>query len=294
VIKCDYLERKITETEYDELFKAAEDNFNNTIGSCYEKAWKEHVEAPPPCYLYEVELWVKHRENEVIKECQLVAGDMSRTIQIGEITQLYEPSPHAAYSSEVVGTGAEWINNAEISKIIPDISVIHSGFSTDYLTGDADYPSPQSGYLSDTVYFTAKNDIALKDVQSLDGYYDIKAAELAVVGNNGTTMLSWTPGTELRIRKGETVVLRVYFDNPDFHGVECSVRDELRIFYDDANGGGYIRQVHSFLRKRPLMEMYLWAFKGIDTQSFCERYREYQRFQDKHPGVSVILPPEDE
>ena len=130
----------------------------------------------------------------------------------------------------------------------------------------------------------------LKDVQSLDGCYDIKAAELAVVGNNGTTMLSWTPGTELRIRKGETVVLRVYFDNSDFRGVECSVRDELRIYYDDANGGGYIRQVRSFLRRRPLMEMYLWAFKGVDTQPFCERYQEYQRFLDKHAGVGTKLP----
>jgi hypothetical protein len=182
-----------------------------------------------------------------------------------------------------VGTGAEWISNADVGKKIPNNSEIRESFSNDYFTGDADYPSPQSGYLADTIYFTAQNDITLKDVQSLDGYYDIKAAELAIIGQNGQVIVSWTPGTELLIRKGETVVLRVYFDHPDFHGMECSVRDELRLFYNDANGGGYMRAQFSFLRKRPLMEMYLWAFKGIDTKTFCERYFENQKFMMENP-----------
>ena len=107
--------------------------------------------------------------------------------------------------------------------------------------------------------------------------------KMVITGKSGQIHLVWTPGTEFAVRKGETVYMRVRVDHPDFHGMECSVRDELRLFYDDANGGGYIRQVHSFLRKRPLMEMYLWAFKGIDTKTFCERYFENQKFMMENP-----------
>ena len=155
-----------------------------------------------------------------------------------------------------------------------DFTALYQSFTK--VVGVASPCSP--GFGQDHFAFQALNDITLTEYYSLDGDIECVNAEVIIVNNNGHVKLTWEPGTELPIRKGEFVIVCVYLKHPSFMEMECAVRDELRIAYDDANGGGYTRVNYSMLRRRPLLEMYLWAFKGIDTAPYCKRYYENQKF----------------
>ena len=87
------------------------------------------------------------------------------------------------------------------------------------------------------------------------------------------------------IRKGELVRMRIHYTHPKMSEGECAIADELRIAYKDANGGGYMRQNTTYLRKRDMMDMYLWAFKGLDTKPYYERYYEHCVFLRDNPIV---------
>jgi len=271
---------ELTKAEYEEVMVAREEKMKKLNLPEEKEVREKYIDVTPPFFFYEVDLRVKHTGTEVIKECQLVAGDMSRTIPIGEVTQIYETNITMAPRS--TGTGVTVYPSYTLSESFPQLDVNALLHTFEKVPGNGGYP--YSPYTDACRFaFVAQNDITLKDVYSLDGVVEYVYAEIIIVGQNGQTVVKWTPGTELLIRKNEFAYLNLHVDHPDLHGTECCIGDELRVVYSDSNGGGYMRQDYSYLRKRPLMEMYLWAFKGIDTKAFCERYFENEKFMMENP-----------
>lgn len=234
----------------------------------YQTEYEDYcaTEPMPNFHIYKVKLFLTSvPEKEQIKLLTLAAGDMSREIPMKNVW--IAPKPRD-------------MNTKGVSR-----NVVTLDPNTGFWLGESTFTSVNSagtfpfssGVTGSTLYFEATKDITLNDLRP---YGDntrtrLEWVELAILSNKGTVVTAkWFPGTEMLIRKGEHVAMRIYSSEPY---TELFSYGAFKSFVIDYRCDGEECQIVCGFSdfREPAVEMYptyLQIVKGMDLSRY---FREY-------------------
>ena len=255
---------KLKET-YDAYYKVVDNPYLDEVVE-YRKS------VHPICYCYEVSLNVKEVvRREQIKSMELIAGDMSRTITMKNVWLDVHSTRHDAIGFKDGDSVTEWTftgsiegDNDLIQNSFPDHAI-----AAMYPYGDGDFKN------NSRRKFILKEDVLLKDayIYGDNSRIKVERIELLVMNSqNQTVHITWTPGTDLLLRKGEKVVMQMYYSDPHTQQMNYCFSGVTVVEYEC---GGETKQYSAplFIRRQIYApELYLWAFKGLDLRSYYEGY----------------------
>ena len=174
----------------------------------YEAEYQSYLASTPmpDFHIYKVQIFFTSVPiKEQVKELELIAGEMSRRIPMKNVWIAPKPKE---LNTKGITLNVNVVDPNTQSYLGADT------FTSVDTAGTYPYGTGLSAY---TCYFTATKDITL---ENLVPYGDndrvrVEWVELAILSNKGTVVTAkWFPGTEMRIRKGEQVAMRIYYVDP--------------------------------------------------------------------------------
>jgi len=219
-------------------------------------------DTPVEFYRYEIQVIITEKlsQPELIQEVQLVAGDMSRTIPVGNVRLEPEEAKESTQGVRTL-TSSQWSA---------------TGITTSDFSEDNGMMTPwDDKELTCSFGFEATETITLTDVsvdESCSDYASITKVEMVVHDQRGNTKMEWTPGTPFTVRKGECAVIYVYYYNPYLKQAEFSDCVKMQLHYECMQTEYVYEAEASHTRKWNPYHIYLWAFKGFDMKSYYYDY----------------------
>lgn len=238
---------------YNLLFDACKESYLEQL-----EVWETAEE--PPVYHYSVgfNFTLDGTVSDVITEATLTYGGKSLTIPIGEVRLVADAELPYPFGSGV--------------------------YSESIAIGDHPAETPWSDeYLEllTGIDFKAKADITIKDLYFYNDAAEISDCSVNLTSMGMTVNQTWSPGEEtLELLEGDEVSFRITIADQKLTQREYQNNLVLILEYEqDGETYCYYLSVQILRRHEPY-EVSLWAFEGVDTQSY------YQQFLNVAKSVS--------
>ena len=198
-------------------------------------------------YHYLVDIQCKDATGEPeIRQVQLVAGDWIHTLNVGSV-KVRE---------------AKWPEN--FSKGVTGHRLVVQGGA-----GSAWYPYAMS---VEAVMFDVDEDVVLTNAYFYgDATAQITGIDMTVTSDSEKKITTlWKPGESLQLRKGESVSGLVNFGDENLNAAEYGSSTVLVLECDRGEEKTVLLCSLSLFRRRNPQEVYLWAFKNANVQSYYQ------------------------
>lgn len=275
---------KASETYYNALFdyKAGKCDYNTLLAAyhadlahyeitkeyrpAYNQAVNDWKAGNPFFHAYEVTIYLTgYTMDESLTQVELVAGDMSRTIPVGEIRLREKRDP----------------STIETNKLTMKDRILAPSLKNEANT--LSFPW-SSGILEMKWDFVAQRDMTLTDAYFFANGGEgckIVGAEMQITMTDGKRkalgqprVVTWTPGTPLEVKKNEQVECRVYYEDPRTQMADYGAKHYMVLEYIcEGSVGKVLSASEKCLRKwNDWFNQYLWAFTDYDFMVYYEEY----------------------
>lgn len=229
--------------DYKQLFYTWADAYQEQL-----EIWEAETQPPIYNYVVVINFDLKSSTDEVITEATLSYGGTDLTLPIGTIR--LDGDTDYPY-----GDGIDAI----------DLALGEYPAGTPW--GD--------GYLelSTGIRIRINQDVVLKDLYIYNDMAQIAECTVTLTSGGMTLDQQWTPGAEtLELQGGSEASFYITFADEDLTQREYGKTMELFLEYEQ-DGETYATNVSlQLIRRRLPYEVHLWAFQGVDTQSYYQQY----------------------
>lgn len=219
----------------------------------YHNQFMEDYEAmmaqPPKPEFYHYLVDIQCRDatgNPEIRQVQLVADGWRHTVDIGAVRVRDVPTPENV---------AQGVTARRLA-----------------VQGGAASPWYPYAMTVEAVNFNVDEDVVLSNAYFYgDATAQIASMELTITSPSGNQISSlWESGETLQLRKGEKVTGVVNFGDTDLNSAEYGSSTVLVLEFDRGEEKTTLLCGLSLFRRRNPQEVYLWAFKNADIQSYYQ------------------------
>lgn len=232
----------------------AVDDYNQifyTWAAAYQQQleiWEAETQMPIYQYVVVINFDLKSSTDEVITEATLSYGGTDLTLPIGTIR--LDGDTDYPYGD---GIG------------VIDLALGEYPAGTPWGDGHLE--------LSTGIRIRINQDVVLKDLYIYNDMAQIAECTVTLTSGGMTLDQQWTPGAEtLELQGGSEASFYITFADEDLTQREYGKTMELFLEYEQ-DGETYATNVGlQLIRRRLPYEVYLWAFQGVDTQSYYQQY----------------------
>lgn len=230
---------------YDLLFDACKESYLEQL-----EVWETAEELPVYHYRIVFNFTLSKAVNNVITEATLTYGGKSLTIPIGEVR--LEADAELPYP---VGNGVD------SETIAISGHPAETPWSDEYLELLAD------------IDFKAEANITIKDLYFYNDAAKISDCSLNLTSMGMSVNQTWSPGEEtLELLEGDEVIFDITIADQKLTQREYQNNLVLILEYEQ-NGETYCSYLSvQILRRHEPYEVSLWAFEGVDTQSYYQQF----------------------
>ena len=230
---------------YEDLFYASKDKYYQQL-----EEWENTT--LPTCYRYRIGInfagW-DYSVSDVVTEVYLSLDE--RTIEIPVGTIRLEGEKTTTYPT---GDG---------------ISLQQMGVSA---PGGTPW-STDSINLENLMTMTADDAVSIKNLYIYDNIAEISRCTANLTNGNFAINTEWLPGEDtIELKAGDTLSFDILLKDKDLTNREYG-KNMMLICEYEVDGQIYcVQEDIQIFRERELYEVYLWAFKNIDTQGYYQQY----------------------